>query len=297
MIHSQSNGDLWFTDIQGPDMKLSLRVKDVIHREESDYQSILLLDTFEMGRTLVLDGAIQTTDRDEHFYHEALVHPAIMLLPEKDHRDVAIIGGGDGGAAREVLKYPSTGNLDLVEIDERVVDLTREYFPQFWIGSDGLPIHEDPRFHLHITDGLQWVQDFADQGQTLDLIIADVSDPSGPSLNIFGEKFFRSISRILRPDGVFVLQVESPLGVAAMHHSIMSAIHRVFPDTRRYLASVPTYPGSIWAFGMVSSSDPSLSSETDFRRIEERFQRSLEKGVSYKIYSPSWHRAAFSISL
>lgn len=282
----------WWSDIQGPDVRLSLRVSEPIHREESEFQSIEILKTREFGVTLVLDGALQTTEKDEFFYHEQLVHPAVMLAPDRD-LNVVIIGGGDGGAAREFLKYNHVKRVQMVEIDERVVALTRQYLPSLWRHPDGGMIYNDPRLHVTIGDGLAWIREQSREKEKADILIGDISDPTGPSLNIFGEEFYRNARRMVAEDGVFTLQAESPVALRGFHNEIFHTVRSVFPGSKRYFGPVPTYPGSIWSY-CISAEDPALKEHTHFTEVVERFEACRKSGVLYKFYDPHWHRSAFT---
>ncbi len=274
-------------------MKVSIRVRKVLHQEETPFQSLLIFESLDLGNVLVLDGALQTTQKDEYFYHEQLIHPAIMVAPDRG-LDVLLIGGGDGGAAREILKHPSIRNLHMVEIDERVVTMCREYFPELWKDARGQDIMKDPRYSLTIGDGLEWVRNMKNTGQKVDIVYADVSDPTGPSLSIFGTEFYRNVQAVLQEDGIFAFQAESPLGMGSVHEQILTCARSVFGKVFRYTGPVPTYPGGMWSFGFCSSKNPLLTSPQSFAEVVDRYEALLERGISLRFYDPWWHRHAFT---
>ena len=161
--------DLWYSELHTPTARFSIKVKQQLHFEKSDFQTIDVFDSDEFGRFLTLDGMMMLTERDEFIYHEMITHPAMAVNP--DIRRVLVIGAGDGGVVRELSKYPLIETIDVVEIDARVVEVCREYLPQTACGFD------DPRVNLHIQDGLKFVRH---KESAYDLIIVDSTDPFGP---------------------------------------------------------------------------------------------------------------------
>ena len=191
--------DLWYSEYHTPNVRFSIKVRAQLHFEESNYQKISVFDSLEFGRFLTLDGVVMLTERDEFIYHEMITHVPMAVKP--DTRQVLLIGGGDGGAARELCKYPGIERIDVVEIDERVVRVCQEYLPQTACGFD------DPRVKLHFDDGLRFVRTL--EGE-YDLIVVDSTDPSGPGEVLFTKEFYGNCLKALRPDGIMVNQHESP---------------------------------------------------------------------------------------
>lgn len=230
----------WFSELQTPEVSLGLKVKSVLWQEKTPYQELAVLETLSYGRMLVLDGAVQTTIRDEFVYHEMITHVPLTLHPHP--RKVAVIGGGDGGAIREILKHPSVEEAHLIEIDERVVEASRRFLPEI---SEAL---EDGRAQVHLTDGIRWVKEARD----FDLIIIDSTDPVGPAEGLFMPEFYRSIYEALSEDGMMVAQSESPFLEPDIIQRVMAGVSQSFPVARLYLASVPTYPSGLWSFTLGS---------------------------------------------
>ncbi len=236
--------DVWFTEHQTADVTLGLRVGDILWQEDTPYQHLMVADTPAYGRLLTLDGAVQTTDRDEFFYHEMIAHVPLTIHPHP--RRVAVVGGGDGGVIREVLRHPEVEIAHLVEIDERVVAVARQFFPKLSVDLDS------PRAHVHLVDGIEWMREQADQEQKLDVVIVDSTDPVGPATELFGEAFYRSVYDALAPDGILVAQTESPMLQPHLIRQTHTAMRAVFPHVHLYLAPVPTYPSGWWSFSLGS---------------------------------------------
>ncbi|WP_077616749.1 polyamine aminopropyltransferase [Caenibacillus caldisaponilyticus] len=235
------NGELWLTEDEKENLKLSYRAKKVIHSEQSPYQHVMILDTYDFGPTLVLDGVVQTTSMDGFIYNEMITH--IPLLTHPDPKNVLIIGGGDCGAAREVTKYPNVERIDMVEIDQLVVKLCKKHLQAV---SGNL---SDPRVNFIFNDGTQFVKNHEN---TYDVIIVDSSDPIGPAEQLFSLAFYQDIYRALKPDGLMVCQSQSPIFHMPVLKQTYERIRSLFPITKVYTAVVPTYPGGLWSFTLGS---------------------------------------------
>jgi spermidine synthase len=250
---------------------LSMRIEKILHMEESRYQHIAVFSTLSHGNVLVLDGCVMTTDKDEFYYHEMLVHPAMRVA--RDPRRVLIIGGGDGGTAREVLRYPRVERVDMVEIDEKVVEVSKKYFPAL-SSSFG-----DPRLNLMIRDGVKYV---AECRESYDVILIDSTDPKGPAVALISEPFYRNCLRIMADEGAFAAQTESPFYHADSMKTIYGNLRREFPRVHPYFAPVPTY-GGYWSYCLATKgSDPTVP------RGE-----ATPAGLTY--YNESVHRSAFHL--
>ncbi len=266
--------ELWFTEDQTPEMRISCRVKEVLYRGKSTYQEILVLDTFQFGRMLVLDDIIQTTERDEFVYHEMIVHPALVAHPKPER--VLVVGGGDGGTVREVLKHTSVQEVVLAEIDEKVVEVARRFLPTISSGLD------DPRVKVDIGDGIKHVKGVRG---AYDVIIVDSTDPIGPAVGLFSEDFYRSVREALRPEGLLVAQTESPFFNSTLVQQVQRTVAGLFPVTTLHLASVPTYPGGLWSFTIGSKVvDPRNPGQ---ERLE------MAAGLETRYYSPEVQHQAF----
>ncbi|WP_188623606.1 polyamine aminopropyltransferase [Caldalkalibacillus thermarum] len=235
------DGQLWLVEDEKENLRLHYRVREVIHAEQSPFQHVMIVDTYEFGPTLVLDGVIQTTSRDGHIYNEMITH--IPLLTHPNPKRVLIIGGGDCGAAREVCKYAQVEHIDMVEIDELVVKVSKQYLTEV---SGNL---SDPRVRFIYEDGTAFVKN---QNSTYDVVIVDSSDPIGPAEQLFSYEFYRDIEQALKPDGLMVCQSQSPIFHMDVLKQTYERISKLFPIARVYQAVVPTYPGGLWSFTLGS---------------------------------------------
>lgn len=235
------NHDLWLTEDERENLQLSYRIKEIIVAEQSPYQHVMILDSYDFGRMLVLDGAVQTTSLDGFIYNEMITHVPLSLHP--DPKRVLIIGGGDCGAAREATKHERVQQIDLVEIDERVVAVCKQHLQEV---SGNL---SDPRVRFLYQDGVEFVKHVVDE---YDVIIVDSSDPVGPAKLLFEQEFYQNIYKALKKDGLMVCQSQSPIFHFEMVEHIYRNIQSLFPQTKMYTAVVPTYPGGLWSFTLGS---------------------------------------------
>jgi spermidine synthase len=268
----------WFTEIYGESTAFSVRYSRKVLDTNSDFQRIEIFDTDALGRVLILNGCFMVTEKDSFIYHEMLVHPAMGILSEP--RKVLIIGGGDGGAVTEVVKYPTVESVMLCEIDPRVVDSCREYFPEI---SQGL---SDPRAQVVCEDGAAFVKNFTEQ---FDLVLVDSTDPVGPGVALFETSFYESIKKSLKKDGAAVFQTESPLFMGDVFSKTLRDLRLVFGSDAAtpYLATIPSYPGGLWSFTFCSESvDP-------VRKKPWELPRELTRTLRY--YDPHVHSAAFAL--
>ncbi|HUW64576.1 MAG TPA: polyamine aminopropyltransferase [Spirochaetia bacterium] len=265
--------NLWFSELQTKNVMLSLAATKLLHLEKTSYQEVAVIENPELGRVLLLDSVIQTSTRDEFVYHEMITHVPMNTHPQP--RKVLVIGGGDGGTVREIVKHPTVESVTLAEIDDRVIWAAREYLPEISVALG------DPRVEIHVGDGNVFVRE---NENTFDLIIVDSTDPVGPGEVLFSRDFYSAVSRALKEDGLFVAQTESPFYNADLIGRVKKDLSAIFPVTRLYLATVPTYPGGLWSFSLGSKKhDPLELEEKDFRPCTTRY------------YSPQVHLAAFAL--
>jgi spermidine synthase len=211
--------------------------KEILFQGRSSYQEILFFRNEEYGTVLFLDGMVMTTERDGFFYHEPLVHPAMTASPLPER--VLIVGGGDGGALSEVVKYPEVRSVVMVEIDPMVVELSQKFFPENRKGFS------DPRVEIVYEDGKTFVNRTE---RTFDVVIVDGSDPVGPALPLFEEEFFLGIHRILTEEGIVVTQSENPFFYQEVVKRVTGIFSRLFSWWAYYMGPVPTYPGGLWSW-------------------------------------------------
>lgn len=233
--------ELWYTEKQTPNVGITCKTTKSLVTEKTEFQDLAIIDTEQFGRMLVLDGMVQTTIADEFVYHEMITHVPLNTHPEP--KKVLVIGGGDGGTIREVVKHPKVEKAVLVEIDRRVVELSQEYLPEISCGLS------NPKVEVIIDDGIKHV---AENPDTYDIILVDSTEPVGPAVQLFSADFYRSIFRALKGDGLFVAQTESPFYNDDLISQVYKSIAGIFPVTKLYLASVPTYPSGLWSFTMGS---------------------------------------------
>jgi len=266
--------ELWLKEKENENLHIGIRVSRVLHQERSRFQDIAIVDTPALGRMLVLDGVVQTTVKDEFAYHEMIAHVPLMAHPNP--RRVLIIGGGDGGTVREVIKHPTVERVDLVEIDERVIAVCREYLPELSAGFD------DPRVNIIIADGLEYVKQVRGQ---YDVVIIDSSDPIGPAVGLFQEAFYRDVHGALADGGIMVAQTESPFLQPQLVKDVSTAVGRAFPPRAySYLAVVPIYSLAEWSFTLGTKGPDPRS---------PRVKPGEPLPFATRYYTPELHQAAF----
>jgi spermidine synthase len=254
-------------------------VDAVLHRGRTGFQDVLVFENRLFGRVLALDGVVQLTERDNHIYHEMIAHVPLMAHGKAER--VLIIGGGDGGTLKEVLKHP-VKQVVLVEIDPDVMELSKRYFPEVSGGA-----FEDQRASVIVGDGLKYV---AKSDERFDVIIIDSTDPVGPGEQLFTTPFYRDCRRLLRPNGQLSLQSGAPFFMPAQLEGVCRRLASSFDAVRTFLAPVPTYAAGMLALVAAGQSFNALAPSIEVLR--ERFQR-LELKTHY--YRPEVHRAAFTL--
>lgn len=269
--------DDFFTEEQTEGVRLSLKVRRWLLRQRTAYQELVVAETTDLGRLLALDGKVMLTEADEAFYHEMLVHPTLMSLDNP--QTVAVIGGGDGGTVREVLRHPTVQRVFWVEIDEAVLKACRELLPSVHRG-----VFDDPRVELVVAPGEQWLPEFE---SSFDAVIVDGTDPIGPALPLFEPPFFAACKKALKPHGILALQCGTPFYFRDEVGMVWRNLKGVFEQVRLYLGFVPTYPSGLWAYAMAGNRLPNLN-------LTDLQQRCLERGLTgCRYYSPEVHLASF----
>lgn len=271
-------GDVWYSEYHAPSVKMSWKV-EVLACERSPFQRMEVMRNDEFGVFFTLDGFVQMTSRDEFIYHDMIVHPAMAVNPMISR--VLIIGGGDGGTAREILRYQHLERVDMVEIDEMVMRLCRQYLPQTACALD------DPRLQLTIGDGLDFVRQAADA--SYDLILVDSTDPVGPGEGLFTHEFYANCRRALSSDGILINQHEGAFyeqDFAEMRRA-HEKIAAVFPVAEIYGFNIPSYGSGYWYFGFASKQLHPLHDQQ--AAAWERF------GLKTRYYNSALHTAAFAL--
>jgi spermidine synthase len=268
--------NIWATEDQTDNLRISFRVRTVLDQGESEFQKCDIYDTFDFGRLMMLDNMVMLTERDEFFYHEMIAHVPLTVHP--DPKRVLVVGGGDGGTIREIARHSFVEDITIVEIDKMVVDMSKKHLPFVACGFD------DPRVNLHIADGIAFIQE---QKNAWDVILIDSTDPVSFAEGLFHTDFYASVRDALTDNGILVAQTEYPFIQKKLVQDIFTSLDQVFPISRMYLAPVPTYPTGLWSFGLASKGpDPIL----DFK--PERVE-ALSGQLKY--YTADIHKSAFAI--
>lgn len=268
---------LWYHERHLGEMEFGLHVQSVLHSEQTPFQRLDVLETTAFGRLMTLDGLVMVTERDEFVYHELIAHVPLMAHPTP--RNVLVVGGGDGGTLREVLRHDTVRRAVLCEIDGSVVQAARDHFPELASGMD------DPRADVQIADGVAYVKDAP--AAAFDIVIVDSTDPIGPGVGLFSEEFYREVSRILAPDGLVIAQCESPWQRNVDFQKVYGNLHQVSSSVFALVGSIPTYPYGFWSWGVASKTH-------DPRSIADKARlAALEPALRY--YNADIHTAVFAL--
>ena len=270
--------EFWFSELHTGNVKLSVRIEKQLFSGESEYQRIDVFDSEEFGKFISLDGEIVFSEKDEFIYDEMVTHVPMAVHPHV--KNVLIIGGGDGGVAKELLQYKSIESIDVVETDRMFVDVCREYFPEVACALD------DERVKIHYDDGLRFLRN---KKGIYDLIINDSTDPFGHTEGLFTKEFYGSCYNALKDDGIMVYQHGSPFydEDEAACRSMHRKAFRSFPISRVYQAHIPTYPSGHWLFGFASKKYHPLR---DFDPVAWNM-----KGIKTRYYTTRLHVGAFAL--
>ncbi|WP_370031230.1 polyamine aminopropyltransferase [Oceanicella sp. SM1341] len=269
----------WSVEELHADHRQALRIGTLIYDSETAHQRIKVFENPRFGRIMTLDGVVQVTEGDEFIYHEMMAH--VPIFAHGAARRVLIIGGGDGGMAREALRHTEVEKVTMVEIDAGVVEFSKKYLPGISAGA-----FEDPRLELVIADGAAFV---AETTEEFDVIIVDSTDPIGPGEVLFTETFYGRAKRCLSPGGILVTQNGVPFMQGEELTNTMRAFRALFRDATCYLATIPTYAGGPMAMGWGSDG---TSRGASIEELDERFRAA---GFETRYYSPEVHHAAFAL--
>lgn len=263
--------ELWFTEKQTESFGITAKIKQTLHTEQTEFQKLDMVETEEWGNMLILDGMVMTTQKDEFVYHEMVAH--VPLFTHPNPKNVLVVGGGDGGVIREVLKHPSVEKATLVEIDGKVIEYSKQYLPE--IAGE----LENDRVVVKVDDGFLHI---AESENEYDVIMVDSTEPVGPAVNLFTKGFYAGISKALKEDGIFVAQTDNPWFKADLIRTVYKDVKEIFPITKLYNANIPTYPSGLWTFTIGSKIyDPLNVSDERFHEIETKY------------YTKELHKACF----
>ena len=228
---------VWVDEVYQDIVRTSFKLKKRLFKGKSPFQTVEVVETAGHGKLLLIDGMTMVSERDEFVYHEMIAHPALFLHPKP--RRVLVIGGGDGGTVREVLRHKTVENCTLVEIDGLVVSASRKYIPQT---AGAL---SDRRATVLIDDGVKFV---AETDEKFDVVIVDSTEPFGPAAELFGPAFYKNVKRILTEDGIVASQAGSPFYEISTIKNLFRITKKIFPVVEVCLFNNLTYPGGLWAF-------------------------------------------------
>lgn len=263
--------DMWLKEGQIENAAMTYKIKETLFRKKTEYQDLAIVDTYSFGRMLLLDGIVQTTIKDEYVYHEMIAH--IPLFTHPNPKKILVVGGGDGGAIREVLKHPSVEKAVLCEIDKEVINECKRFLPEISCALD------DARCEIFVGDGIKYVHEHKNE---FDVIIVDSTDPFGAAEGLFGGSFYKEIYDCLTEDGIFIAQTETPFYLPEVVKRVYNDANAVFPITKLFMAGIPTYPSGFWSFTVGSKKhDP------------ETVDLSNSIDIDTKYYTKKLHKACF----
>lgn len=273
--------DGWFSELSElwPGQCMSLEVEEVLHKEKSKFQDVLVFKSKTYGNVLVLDGVIQCTERDEFSYQEMLAH--LPMVCHRNPKKVLIIGGGDGGVAREVLKHPGVESVHQCEIDEMVIEVSKKYLPNMACSF------ENPKMHLHIKDGFEFM---AEHKGEFDVIITDSSDPIGPASSLFQKKYYELMKQALKPQGIVCSQGECMWIHVDLIAGMLDFCDTLYPAVSYAYTAIPTYPCGQIGFVMCS-----LDTDMNFEEPPRALTKEEVESFKLKYYNNDIHKSAFKL--
>ncbi|SOB89733.1 polyamine aminopropyltransferase [Stappia indica] len=271
---------LVFRETLYPGVQVQYSCDDILYQDRSEHQDLVLFANPVFGKVLMLDGVTQVTTADEFIYHEMMAH--VPILAHGEAREVLIIGGGDCGMAEEALKHKGIERLTQVEIDDAVVEFSKEHFADF-----NATVFQDDRFDLVIADGARYV---AETDRRFDVVMVDSTDPMGPGAVLFTPEFYRGVHHCLKPGGVLVTQNGVPFLQKGELVSSIGHFSKIYRDAYAYVAAIPTYFGGHMALGWASDNPALRRQPLDV--LEQRFEAA---GIDTRYYTPEVHQAAFAL--
>lgn len=268
--------DLKYTELNELGFGVTMETSNVLYSAKTEYQTIDILETHGLGKVLLLDGLVMTTERDEFFYHEMISHIPMNSHPNPER--VLVIGGGDGGTVREVLKHDTVKEVVLCEIDGMVIDACKKYLPSI------AGMLDDERVNIQVRDGIDYI---SQQEDAFDIILIDSTDPMGPGEGLFTEEFYSNVNKALKEGGIMSAQSESPFVNQRQMKMMYPLLRKAFPKVNTFLGPIPTYPGGYWSWAFCSNTVEPLSFIA-----EDRVQKIAKQA---KLYNLDIHKAAFAL--
>ena len=271
----------WVEETLHAGFRVRLKADPVLFDSETEHQQLIIFDNADYGRVMMLDGVVQLSTKDEFVYHEMMAH--VPLFAHGRAKKVLIIGGGDGGVLREVLRHENLKSATLCEIDRSVIDLCREHFPEVSAGA-----YDNPRTRIVIADGTKFV---AETDERFDVILVDSTDPIGPGAVLFTREFYAGCRRALAPGGILVTQNGLPFLQGPELKQSVGYFREMFDDAYAYLATTPSYFGGPMSYGWATD-------DGDLRRLHrEAIERRYADAGAFptKYWRPEVHAAAFAL--
>lgn len=267
----------FYKEITPAGFGIAIKVKEVLFSKQSPFQKVEIIDSDSaLGKILTLDDLMMTTEGDEYFYHEMIAH--IPMMSHKCPKSILVIGGGDGGTVREVLKHNTVEKVVLCEIDGMVIDACKKYLPTIAGELD------NPKVEVLVQDAIEYIKNKENE---FDIVLIDSTDPMGPGEGLFTEEFYTNVKKSLKKGGIVAAQSESPVVNKEEIKKMYTLLKKVFPITSTYTSPIPTYPGGYWAWAFCSEEVEPLS-YIDDKRCEE-----ITK--TCKIYNKEYHLARFAL--
>ena len=234
----------WFFEDDMP-MAIALKIKEKLYSSKSQYQQIDILESYTMGKVMLLDNKLMVTEKDDFYYHESITHPSLSIHPNP--KKAMVIGGGDGGTVREALKYKSIEEVELIEIDEEVINVSKKYFPDIACEL------ENPKLKIKVSDAIEYVKNAKES--YYDAILCDSTDPEGFAAGLISKEFYKNASKSLKEDGIYICQSGCPIIQEKEFKTALENIRSVFKHVDVIVSIVPTYPGCLWTF-LIASNKP-----------------------------------------
>ena len=275
MKNGLENG--YYHEITPSGFGIAIKAGKVLYSKQSEFQKVEVFETESaLGRVLTLDDLMMTTEGDEFHYHEMIAHVPMMHHPNP--KTVLVIGGGDGGTIREVLKHDTVEKAVLCEIDGLVIEACKEHLPTIACELD------NPKCEILVEDAIEYIKD---KENMFDIVLIDSTDPMGPGEGLFTEEFYTDVKRSLKKGGIVAAQSESPFVNKEEIKKMYNLLKKVFPICSTYTSNIPTYPGGYWAWAFCSEEVKPLS------YYDERRGNDIEKKC--KIYNREYHNARFAL--
>ena len=261
--------DGWFFEDDMP-LAVAVKIKSSLNLTKSKYQKIEILDSVCMGKVMLLDDKLMLTDKDEFYYHEVIAHTSLSIHPNP--KKIIVIGGGDGGTIREVFKYKTVEEIELVEIDEEVINLSKKYFPEVACDLD------NPKLKIKVNDAIEYIKNVKER--SCDVILCDSTDPLGFALGLISKEHYKNSSKALKEDGIYITQSGSLTIQEKEFKTALENMRTAFKYVDALISVAPTYPGCLWSYLMASN-----------KPIDKKIKHMPQGKLQY--WNPEMHEKVF----